>query len=208
MSYYSPQARNGANLPHRVTFASFAEGDRIEGKLSDFKTKDTKHLWRDDPPRKIPETNNSEMTSQEIDEMFARIQDRKVHVQKLSRNNDFIMDKPHESYRWGTARQISDWVNIKCNTISRWIHDRYIKNIIPRNKKSGYLVTVEEVMHVYNLMQSRKNNLLTSEQKRLKQKAARLAYTERRKILYREKAIEYRKKLRAREVNFITTLQG
>lgn len=37
MSYYSPQARNGANLPHRVTFASFAEGDRIEGKLSDWK---------------------------------------------------------------------------------------------------------------------------------------------------------------------------
>lgn len=53
MSYYSPQARNGANLPHRVSFANFAEGERIQGKLSDFKTDATRHLWRDTEPELI-----------------------------------------------------------------------------------------------------------------------------------------------------------
>ncbi len=57
MSYYSPQARNGAYKPHNVTFATFAEGTRIE-KLSSFKTPETAHLWKDDiieSPRKEKE---------------------------------------------------------------------------------------------------------------------------------------------------------
>lgn len=49
MSYYSAQAANGAYKPHNVTFAAFAEGKPIEGKLSDFKG-NLRHLWRDDEP--------------------------------------------------------------------------------------------------------------------------------------------------------------
>lgn len=49
---------NLAHLPHAVTPASYAEGRAIEGKLSDFKTPETRHLWRDEDtppmPRKKP----------------------------------------------------------------------------------------------------------------------------------------------------------
>ena len=34
---YGAQTYNGAYKPHNVTFATFAEGNRIEGKLSDWK---------------------------------------------------------------------------------------------------------------------------------------------------------------------------
>ena len=51
MSYYSPQSRNGAYLPHAVTFATFAEGAPIEGKLSDWR-KEYEELLRLGRPAK------------------------------------------------------------------------------------------------------------------------------------------------------------
>lgn len=60
---------NLAHLPHDVIQAANASGTRINGKLSDFKTPETAHLWRDEDtppmPRKKPPRTAKQAESDE-----------------------------------------------------------------------------------------------------------------------------------------------
>ncbi len=60
---------NLAHLPHDVIQAANSTGTRINGKLSDFKTPETAHLWRDEDtppmPRKKPPRTAKQAESDE-----------------------------------------------------------------------------------------------------------------------------------------------
>ena len=156
MSYYGPQARNGANLPHRVTFATFAEGKIIEGKLSDFKTPETKHLWVDSKcpmPTTKPKRKKAEPKPKEepnIEEMNKRMADRRAWLdgepmpegtKEFFKRRKAIakityMDelKEMEKTGWYSVTKAAHICKVNESTVRIWVNTGIVKNV----KKSQY----------------------------------------------------------------------
>lgn len=129
MSYYSAQARNAANLPHRVSFASFAEGKPIEGKLSDFKTDATRHLWRDEEPENIKKFTQNR----------ADWNKKGVHCRDIPEQiNEDVYLKLDEAVKV---------IGGSVCTIRVWIKEKKIADVklIPRNGGFTYLVNMKEL---------------------------------------------------------------
>jgi hypothetical protein len=127
MSYYSAQARNGAYKPHDVTFATFAEGKRIE-KLSSFKTPETAHLWKDD----IIESPKKEKAQ--------KVKERKTGVARHNRTIPKLIEE--DCYK--TVREAVEIVGGHVSTIRDWIMRGYLKDVkkIKRADAHGFCFVV------------------------------------------------------------------
>lgn len=152
MSYYSPQARNGANLPHRVTFASFAEGDRIEGKLSDWR-KEYELLMRiGKKPQNTAKAKAKIKPKEEpnIEEMNKRMADRRAWLdgepmpegtkeffkrRKAIAKITYIDElKEMEKTGWYSVTKAAHICKVNESTVRIWVNTGIVKNV----KKSQY----------------------------------------------------------------------
>jgi hypothetical protein len=171
MSYYSAQARNAAHLPHNVTFATFSQGKQVEGKLSDFKTAETRHLWKDDiieSPRKAKERKAVE---------------RKTEVVKHCRKIPPIYE--HDEYK--SAIEAVEIVGGHVSTIRAWIHNGELKDVKKVFKEGRYRfeVNIKEVTElVRRKREIQQDGTRTPEQlKKIRRREYMLAYYHRTKKL-------------------------
>lgn len=152
MSYYSPQARNGANLPHRVTFASFAEGDRIEGKLSDWKKEFDLLMRIGKLPPRTPKAAAKVKAKEEpnIDEILQRIANTRAWLdgqpmpestkeffkrrKAIVKVTYFDELKEMEKAGWYSVARAASICKVNESTVRIWVNTGIVQNV----KKSQY----------------------------------------------------------------------
>ena len=158
MSYYSPQARNGENLPHRVSFASFAEGKPIEGKLSDWK-QEYDLLMKDGklPPKtRKPEPKKKEHPN--VDELIKRITDRRLWLdeqpppnrrKKISKVTYLDELKEMKKTGWQSVTEAAAICRIDMTTLRIWINVGIVKNVkLSKYRRKARFVLLEEVKNI------------------------------------------------------------
>ena len=158
MSYYSPQARNGENLPHRVSFASFAEGKPIEGKLSDWR-QEYDLLMKDGklPPKtRKPEPKKKEQPN--VDELIKRVTDRRLWLDGQPPPNRrktiakvTYLDELKEMKKtgWQSVTEAAAICHIDMTTLRIWINVGIVKNVkLSKYRRKARFVLLEEVKNI------------------------------------------------------------
>lgn len=162
---------NLAYLPHDVTPASYAEGIRIEGKLSDFKTPETRHLWRDDyieSPRK---------------EKQREVTERKNTVVRHNRTiPPLIADDEYKP-----LTEAVKLVGGHVSTLRDWIHRGEIKDYKKEERNGGgkFLVNMKELTEYIRIKRGiQADGTMTCQQKnKIHRRAYALAYYHKNKKL-------------------------
>lgn len=167
MSYYSAQAANGANLPHRVTFASFAEGKPIEGKLSDWK-KDYDLLMRIGKlPQKTPRAQAKVKKKEEpnVDELIKRITERRAWLdgqpmpdgtkeffkrrKTVTRFTYFDEINAMEKIGWYSVTKAAQLCNVNESTVRGWITSGIVKQVQwSKYRRNARYAVLEEIKSI------------------------------------------------------------
>lgn len=101
---------NLAHLPHDVIQAANASGTRINGKLSDFKTPETAHLWRDEDTPPMPRKKPPRTAKQAESDAAKRGRGNTGLMQKTLRQN---ANKSWGEYKAEMERLSADgWYNM------------------------------------------------------------------------------------------------
>ena len=165
MSYYSPQARNGANLPHRVTFATFAEGKPIEGKLSDWR-QEYDLLMKDGklPPKtRKPEPKKKEEPN--VDELIKRITERRAWLDGqpmpdgtkeffkrrkiVTRFTYFDEINAMEKIGWYSVTKAAQLCNVNESTVRGWITSGIVKQVQwSKYRRNARYAVLEEIKSI------------------------------------------------------------
>lgn len=152
MSYYSPQSRNGANLPHRVTFATFAEGKPIKGKLSDWKKEFDLLMRIGKLPPRTPKAAAKVKVKEEpnVEEMNKRMADRRAWLdgqpmpegtkeffkrrKAIIKVTYFDELKEMEKAGWYSVTRAASICKVSESTVRIWVNTGIVQNV----KKSQY----------------------------------------------------------------------
>lgn len=102
---------NLAHLPHDVIQAANSTGTRINGKLSDFKTPETAHLWRDEDTPPMPRKKPTRTAKQAESDEKKRGRGNTGLTQKILRQN---ANKSWGEYKAEMERLSADgWYNMQ-----------------------------------------------------------------------------------------------
>lgn len=160
MSYYSPQARNAANLPHRVSFASFAEGSRIEGKLSDWKLEHDLLMRIGKLPQRTPRAQAKVKKKEEpnVDEILQRIAQTRAWLdeqpppnrrKKISKVTYLDELKEMKKTGWQSVTEAAAICRIDMTTLRIWINVGIVKNVkLSKYRRKARFVLLEEVKNI------------------------------------------------------------
>lgn len=129
MSYYSPQSRNGAYLPHAVTFATFAEGAPIEGKLSDWRKEYEELLQKSTRTR-----GDKDVLKRNAD---ASWQQYKAEVERI---------RPEGWYAWN---EVKDLTGIPIYKLKQWFYSCHLKKSRQSEaRRSSTFIRMDEALEV------------------------------------------------------------
>jgi len=144
---------NGHYNVHDVILAGSPSGERIRGKLSDFKTPETAHLWRDSDTPPMPRKKQERTEKQAVSDAAKRgrgksNRTRESLLEDISRSwSEYRAElESLKSQGWYNIPAVAEMTGAPILKIRRMYYDGKIKNVLQSKVRNcAIFVRLEDV---------------------------------------------------------------